>query len=76
MTCYSVRLVLCHQAFEIGGVRAEWRRFEAHGVPAPECRETEFTRDNHLGNGFGGAPTVYNWTVPDIDADKCVLRVR
>lgn len=55
---------------------AEWRKFESHGVAAPECRETEFSRDNHLGNGLGGHPNVYNWSVPDIDADSCVLRIR
>ena len=60
----------------MNGVKGEWRRSAAHGVPAPECRETEFTRDNHLGNGLGGHPNVYNWTVPDISQDSCVLRIR
>jgi hypothetical protein len=55
---------------------AEWKMFPAHGVAAPDCRETEFTRDNHLGNGLGGQPNVYNWTVPNIDAKSCVLRIR
>lgn len=58
------------------GTRAEWREFPSHGVPAPDCRETEFTRDNHLGNGIGGNPNVYNWTVPNIDENNCILRMR
>ncbi|XP_076449787.1 protein DD3-3-like [Babylonia areolata] len=62
--------------FEVKGVKGEWRRFEPHGVDAPACRETEFTRDNHLGNGLGGHPNLFNWTVPNIDQDKCALRIR
>lgn len=64
------------ESFEMDGVKGEWRRFQPHGVPAPDCRETEFTRDNHLGNGLGGHPNLYNWTVPNIDQDSCVLRIR
>ncbi|KAK7102363.1 protein DD3-3-like [Littorina saxatilis] len=64
------------EAFESDGVKAEWHKFAAHGVAAPDCRETEFSRDNHLGNGLGGHPNVYNWTVPNIDKDSCVLRIR
>ena len=55
---------------------AIWQKVSAHGLAAPECRETEFSRDNHLGNGIGGHPNVYNWTIPNIDEDRCVLRMR
>ncbi|XP_041348275.1 protein DD3-3-like [Gigantopelta aegis] len=58
------------------GVRGEWKEFPSHGLPAPDCRETEFTRDNHLGNGLGGHPNLYNWTVPNLDHEKCILRMR
>lgn len=58
------------------GTQAEWREFPSHGVQAPDCRETEFTRDNHNGNGLGGNPNLYNWTIPNIDRDNCVLRIR
>ncbi|XP_055882280.1 protein DD3-3-like isoform X2 [Biomphalaria glabrata] len=54
-----------------------WKEFPAHGVPAPECRETEYSRDNHLGNGYGGHPLMYNWTIPNyLEHESCVLRIR
>ncbi|KAH9496344.1 Protein DD3-3 [Bulinus truncatus] len=57
--------------------KPEWKEFPAHGVPAPDCRETEYTRDNHLGNGYGGHPTMYNWTIPSyLEHESCVLRIR
>lgn len=60
----------------MNGVKATWSASPPHNVPAPECRETQFTRDNHLGNTYGGNPPVYNWTLPNIAADKCVFRIR
>lgn len=61
---------------DANGVKGIWKEFPAHGLPAPECRETQFTRDNHLGNGLDGNPNRYNWTVPNISEEKCVLRIR
>ncbi|XP_045164195.2 protein DD3-3-like [Mercenaria mercenaria] len=58
------------------GIKGVWKEIPAHGLPAPVCRETQFTRDNHLGNGLDGNPNRYNWTLPDISEDKCVLRIR
>jgi len=29
-----------------------------------DCIQTPFTRENHLGNGFGGFEDSYNWTIP------------
>ncbi|XP_013398503.1 protein DD3-3-like [Lingula anatina] len=58
------------------GTRGVWTEFPAHGVAPPECRETEWSRDNHLGNGLGGYPNLYNWTIPEINHDTCVLRIR
>ncbi|KAK3102217.1 hypothetical protein FSP39_009657 [Pinctada imbricata] len=58
------------------GVRGVWTEFPAHGIPAPECRETEFSRDNHLGNGLGGQPNIYNWTVPNEIHEQCAIRIR
>lgn len=61
---------------EVKGIKGTWKEFPAHGLPQPDCRETDLSRDNHLGNGLDGNPTVYNWTLPDIDEDKCVFRIR
>lgn len=57
-------------------VRGVWKEYRSHGLSPPDCRETEFSRDNHLGNGLGGQPNVYNWTIPDISHENCVLRMR
>ena len=47
------------------------------GLAPPECVETLWSRDNHLGNGMGGFPNTYNWTIPaDLEHEHCVLRAR
>ena len=54
-----------------------WQEFPAHGLPPPDCRETDFTRDNHLGNGQGGNPATYNWTIPvTLEHEQCAIRIR
>jgi len=59
------------------GTRAEWVLNDPHGVPAPKCQETEFSRDNHLGNGVGGYPNLFNWTIPaSAVGEKCAMRIR
>ncbi|XP_052266868.1 protein DD3-3-like isoform X2 [Dreissena polymorpha] len=58
------------------GVKGEWKESSAHGIPSPDCHETLYSRDNHLGNGVDGYANRYNWTLPDIDQGKCVLRIR
>ncbi|KAK3753506.1 hypothetical protein QZH41_018003, partial [Actinostola sp. cb2023] len=58
------------------GTRATWKLFPSHELPPPICRETDWSRDNHLGNGIGGNPNGYNWTVPDLNSESCVLRIR
>ncbi|KAL4227007.1 hypothetical protein ACF0H5_014983 [Mactra antiquata] len=63
-------------ANDANGVKGEWKKVPAHGIPAPVCRETQFSRDNHLGNGLDGNPNRFNWTIPEINEDKCVLRIR
>ena len=42
----------------------------------PECVESLWSRDNHLGNGNGGFPNYFNWTIPDIPHERCVFRAR
>jgi hypothetical protein len=69
-----------------------WNTVPAWGVAAPDCIQTSFTRENHLGNSFGGFEDTYNWTVPSaiptnwtqgLSSDcvagsdcNCVLRIR
>ena len=56
---------------------ATWTEFLSDSrLSAPECVETHSSRDNHLGNSNGGFPINYNWTIPDIPHDHCVLRIR
>ncbi len=45
-------------------------------LSAPECVETLWSRDNHLGNSVGGFPNYFNWTIPDIPHEQCVFRAR
>lgn len=44
----------------------------------PTCRETEVTRDNHLGDTAAGIPMTFNWTLPNakLAQGNCVLRIR
>jgi len=64
---------------------AAWTEAPAFGIPAPDCVEAPFTRDNHLGNAVpapgqgdtAGYTAQYNWTVPTgINSPHCVLRLR
>lgn len=46
-----------------GGV---WTLY-SHNLPAPLCRQAEWSRVNHLGNGRDNAqPLMFNWTLPTI----------
>ncbi|XP_076811117.1 protein DD3-3-like [Clavelina lepadiformis] len=53
-----------------------WTLYDPHGIPAPDCVVSQWSRDNHLGNGIGGETLNYNWTVPDFPNDHCTLRIR
>ncbi|XP_038054234.1 protein DD3-3-like [Patiria miniata] len=58
------------------GTRGVWAEVAAHGIAAPDCRESHWSRDNHLGNGIYGQTLSYNWTIPNIDHERCVMRIR
>eukprot|EP00736_Rhodelphis_marinus_P014345 Rmarinus@m.12134 len=45
-------------------------------VPALECQQLEWTRDNHLGNTRTGYAQMYNVTIPNFPGAHCVLRMR
>jgi len=66
-------LPITKDACEQGG--KQWVE-KSWDLPPPECKKAEWSRDNHLGNGIGGWDSSYNWTVPDVQHSKCVLRLR
>jgi len=41
-----------------------WNTVGPWGVSAPDCVQTAYTRENHLGNGFAAFESGYNWTIP------------
>ena len=65
--------------FDRNGKRGSWVR-GSRKTPSPPliCRETQFSRDNHLGDMRGGRPMSFNWTIPSAEAMRgnCVLRLR
>lgn len=69
------------EALTSNGEKGVWTEVPAHGIPAPECIQAPYSRDNHLGNGVGGFANTYNWTIPN-DPDMrgpsmgCALRLR
>lgn len=76
-----VKAVTQEACNKTGGV---WKGY-SWGLPAPECRQADWSRVNHLGNGKNAQPITYNWTLPTIreattdpnaSFAKCVLRVR
>ena len=67
----------------------KWTRAEPFNIPAPDCVQAAYTRDNHLGNAVdqgtdpsvqtNGFPNYYNWTVnvpPEDYSAYCVFRLR
>lgn len=60
---------------EAGG---NWTRTPPHNLPAPECHEPQWTRDNHLGNTHSGYAPSFNWTLPSGVSSEawCTLRIR
>ncbi|CAF1149931.1 unnamed protein product [Adineta ricciae] len=67
------------QAFNdsrLNGVKPRWIEYPSHNQPAPECYSPSYTRENHLGDIAGSDMPVFNWTLPNISAKKCVLRIR
>ena len=60
----------------MAGIKPVWMTFSQHNVPPPECYTPSYTRENHLGDVRGSEMSVYNWTVPDSAASKCVVRIR
>lgn len=58
------------------GIKAKWTSTPAWGIAAPACVEAPKSRDNHNGNGLGGFPNTFNWTVDGDTTGNCVVRLR
>ncbi|XP_065674333.1 protein DD3-3 isoform X2 [Hydra vulgaris] len=58
------------------GNKANWTEIPSRNLNPPECVSSPRSRDNHNGNGLGGFPTTYNWTIPSDINENCVLRLR
>lgn len=54
----------------------EWTKVKPWNIPPPECLQSAYSRDNHLGNGVDGNFLNYNWTIPDDVHEACVIRLR
>ena len=74
--CLFLGCLTCFSHFFLKAKNFTWEKTPSHGIPVPECRESDWSRDNHLGNGKGGYTNKYNWTLPDLDHENCVLRIR
>jgi len=63
--------------------KGTWLTQQPWGMPAPDCYESPWGRDNHLGNTNDGYMPRYNWTLPYLwnnntggELNTCVLRMR
>lgn len=50
-----------------------WTTDQPWNIKKPDCDQAPYSRDNHLGNGFGGYTNTYNWTLPTEETEKCVV---
>ncbi|XP_031549697.1 protein DD3-3-like [Actinia tenebrosa] len=58
------------------GTPARWVRMSSHRLPAPDCKQSIWSRDNHQGNVEGGEFMSYDWVVPNTPHEQCVFRIR
>jgi len=61
--------------------RAEWTQAPPHKtrlphLEAPVCREADWSRPNHLGNGLGGHTNGWNISYPPHFHERCAMRIR
>jgi len=50
----------------------KWVEQPSWGIKKPDCKEAEYSRDNHLGNGIDGHTNSYNWTLPRPKQESCI----
>jgi len=58
-----------------------WNTAPAYNMPAPDCIQAPWGRDNHLGSTNDGFMARYNWTIPYLNEANggyktCILRLR
>ncbi|XP_057297072.1 protein DD3-3-like isoform X2 [Hydractinia symbiolongicarpus] len=64
-------------SYPIGSnITAKWVKTSSWGLPPPDCFLSPKSRDNHNGNGPGGFPNMFNWTILDTPHEHCTLRLR
>lgn len=54
----------------------QWTTVPSKGLPPPHCRIADWERDNHLGSGADGEMSKYLWTIPEVECESAVLRIR
>lgn len=50
----------------------QWLLQKPWGIGKPDCKKAQYSRDNHLGNGFDGHTNSYNWTLPRASRESCI----
>jgi hypothetical protein len=60
--------IACHQK----DATYIWQKSKPWGIPAPECVQAPWSRDNHLGNGPAGFANGWNVTLPRSSWEKCI----
>jgi len=59
-----------------------WLETPSWDLGKPDCTDSPYSRDNHLGNGKEGYTNHYNWSLPSgndldcLDGDNCVCVLR
>jgi hypothetical protein len=58
-----------------------WETSPAYNMPAPDCLQSPWGRDNHLGSTNDGFMARYNWSIPYLNENNggyntCILRLR
>eukprot|EP00761_Pharyngomonas_kirbyi_P011204 gb/GECH01011229.1/.p1 GENE.gb/GECH01011229.1/~~gb/GECH01011229.1/.p1 ORF type:complete len:580 (+),score=143.45 gb/GECH01011229.1/:1-1740(+) len=54
----------------------QWNVSTPNGFPSPFCSPAPWTRDNHLGNTVGGYASHLNISIPDVEGERCIFRIR
>eukprot|EP01080_Neovahlkampfia_damariscottae_P002149 gene2149-2015_t len=58
------------------GAGFTWKNSGKWNMDPPECLQSPYNRDNHLGNGVTGDTNSYWWTIPNTVNTACTFRLR